>query len=201
VRREPRIPVLNGEPCYEGIMGGGWQEMQRFLFWTAITTGACGHTYGAQGMWAMSSRDEPFLGTTANWGDGYWQDVMHYAGSKQVALGRRFFEQYPWHVFEPMQEPLLAELKREYAFAMGIPGKIAVYYLPALCIDNKLQGMRGGAITIPPDADYSGYFFNPRTEARVEIGAVNPSASGRWSIPQCPSMEDWVLVLEDRKAL
>ena len=32
-RQTPPMPVVNAEPCYEGIMGGNWQDVQRFLFW------------------------------------------------------------------------------------------------------------------------------------------------------------------------
>ena len=54
--QQPRMPVVNSEVCYEGIMGASWQDIQRFLFWTSMLSGSAGHTYGAQGMWAMSSR-------------------------------------------------------------------------------------------------------------------------------------------------
>ena len=54
-RQSPSKPVVNSEVCYEGIMGGSWQEVQRFLFWTSLTMGSAGHTYGAQGIWGMHS--------------------------------------------------------------------------------------------------------------------------------------------------
>ncbi len=194
--KTPRMPVVNGEPCYEGIMGTAWQEMQRFVFWTSIMSGSAGHTYGAQGMWAMSSRDEPFKGSTMNWGDGFWQDVMHYPGSAQVGLGRRFLERYPWWQFEPRIEP---EVQDRRSFAVGIPGKVAVFYLTGQWADPKFRGVQGTRLSIETVARYRAYFFNPRTGADVDAGVVTPDADGFWPVPPKPSMDDWVLVLDTER--
>ena len=140
--------------------GGSKDEVQRFLFWTAVTFGACGHTYGAQGIWAMSSRKEPFCGTTGSWGDGFWQDVMHYPGSSHLGLGAQFLRRYPWWLFEPRLEPETEKLNRVSSFACGIPGKLAFFYLPSCCVAEELQGINntwnGGLapIRIEPGATY-----------------------------------------------
>jgi len=200
VAQQPRMPVINSEVCYENIMGGSQHEVQRFMFWTCLTSGAAGHTYGAQGIWGMSSRDEPFEGTTPSWGDGFWQDVMHLPGSTHVGIGRRFFERYPWWAFEPRHEPNLPA-GRICAFATGIAGTVAVYYLPMGCVSEELMGMQTGAVdiapvTVEPAATYRAYFFDPRTGAEVAIGAVTADAKGRWTPPRKPTRDDWVLVLE-----
>lgn len=202
IHREPRMPVLNSEVCYEGIMGGNQHEVQRFLFWSSITTGAAGHTYGAQGLWGMSSRDEHYSGAAGNWGDGVWQDVMHYPGATHLGIGQRFFARYPWWLLEPLVVDNLPE-GRISAFAAGIPGALAIYYLPAGCMPPDLSGTiatwngRLGAIPINPAAQYHAYFFDPRTGVDLEIGPVQPDAEGRWTPPKKPTMDDWVLVLED----
>jgi hypothetical protein len=36
---------------------------------------------------------------------------------------------------------------------------------------------------------------------KIELGAVMPDSSGRWNLPPKPTMEDWVLVLEDKPGL
>lgn len=199
--KEPPLPVVNSEVCYENIMGGSQQEVQRFLFWTSITSGSAGHTYGAQGIWAMSSRFDPFDGTTGSWGDGFWQDVMHLAGSGQVALGRKFFERYPWQRFVPRHEPTVEQQGRKWAFATGIPGQVAVFYLAATCMEGDFRGVQGGKLQIEPGTHYQAYFFNPRTGEDRPVGPVTPDADSAWPVPSRPTMEDWVLVLEDREAL
>ncbi len=206
--RAPRMPVIDGEVNYEGIMGGSWQEVQRAAFWMCVTAGAAGHTYGAQGIWQMNSRSgPPHDGNTGSWGSGFWQDAMNLPGSAQVGLGRRFLERYPWWLFEPRPEPALPE-GRLAPCATGIPGALAIYYLPVNCIEDRLRGVDRGPfdgqfprVTVEPGAHYQAYFFDPRTGADVPIGPVEPAGDGTWLVPRKPSMEDWVLVLEDKEAL
>ena len=226
--QQPPMPTLNSEVCYEGIMGSSWQEVQRFLFWSSITSGSAGHTYGAQGIWCMNSRNQPFTGSTVCWGDGVWEDVMHLPGSSHVGVGKQFFLRYPWWRFLPRFEPLLPA-GRLSAFATGIPGAVAVYYIPFVAgVPEALLGIcatwsgHPGPITIEPGANYTGYYFNPRTGAEVPVGgasntmenkhfrprgsrrvtgAIEPDDNGQWIPPAKPTMEDWVLVLEDKAAL
>ena len=50
------MPVLIGEVCYEGIQEASRQEVQRFMFWSALLSGTAGHTYGANGIWQVNTR-------------------------------------------------------------------------------------------------------------------------------------------------
>jgi len=201
VAKRPRMPVLNSEVCYDGIMGGSKDEIQRFCFWSSMTAGTCGHTYGAQGIWAMSSRDEPFKGTTNNWGDGFWQDVMHLPGSTHVGIGRKFFDRYPWWRLEPEDQPALPE-GRLASYVTGISGQLHIAYVPVSCVAENLRGLQKdwgtglAPITVGPGEAYHAYFFNPRSGAETDLGNVTAGADGRWAPAGKPSMEDWVLVLE-----
>jgi len=56
----PTMPVLIGEVCYEGIQEASRQEVQRFMFWSALLSGAAGHTYGANGIWQVNNREKPY---------------------------------------------------------------------------------------------------------------------------------------------
>jgi len=204
VARSPRMPVINSEVNYEGIMGGSWQDIQRFCLWTCLTGGACGHTYGAQGIWAMSSRHEPFRGSTDSWGDACWQDAMHYAGSAQMQYARKLFDRYPWWRLEAREEPDLPD-GRLSAYAAGIPRTLGIWYLPCNHLPAELQGMSMGwhgvaPVAVEPGASYTAFYHNPRTGDDLPIGPVTPT-DGRWTPPRTPSKEDWVLVLEDKAAL
>jgi len=198
---EPTKPVLNSEVCYEGIMGGSREEIQRFLFWTHMLSGACGHTYGAQGIWAMNSRDNPFDGTTHNWGDGFWQDVMHYPGSGHLGLSARFLRQYPWQQFERLQAPPVVDGNTDYVFrAAGVPGVVRMHYHPALSIEQgPWPGPDGPNIKLAKGERYSRmFFFNPRTGAELPL-ALPGDLTGGIPAPETPSKEDWVLVLDNGK--
>ncbi|MCK4590702.1 MAG: DUF4038 domain-containing protein, partial [Candidatus Latescibacteria bacterium] len=195
VNKTPRMPVLNGEGMYEGIMGACWQDIQRFAFWTSLLSGSLGHTYGAQGIWQFSTPEDPGVSVGGNWGDAYWQDAYRLPGSGQMGIGKRLLERYPWWEFEPRREPDWNEKERISPFTAGIPGKVWVMYLATDSMESKYWGFTGKSFGIEPETHYRAYFFNPRTGQDVEVGQVQPDAEGRWKIPTKPSKEDWVLVL------
>ena len=200
VSRQPRMPALNGEVNYEGIMGGSKDEIQRHLFWTSMLQGACGHTYGAQGIWAMSSRLEPFKGTTGSWGDGFWQDVMRYSGSAHVGIGATILRRYPWWRLQPSDEPAEGRAGCAFSFVARIPGELIIAYLPCNCMSSDVLGHQeawGGPhpLRIEPGAKYTAKYVNPRTGADLPIGEV-VGKDGQWTPPRKPGMDDWVLVLE-----
>ena len=196
---EPTKPFLNSEVCYEGIMGGSREEIQRFLFWTHMLSGACGHTYGAQGIWAMNSRDNPFDGTTLNWGDGFWQDAMHYPGSGHVGLAARFLRRYPWQDFQRLQAHPVTEGNADHAMrAAGVPGIVRMHYHPAWSIEQGgWPGPGGSNIMLSDGERYTRmFFFNPRTGAELPVDMPSDTSAGI-PAPDPPSREDWVLVLEN----
>jgi hypothetical protein len=211
--QEPPLPAFLAEVNYEGILGANHEEVQRFEVWMALTAGACGHTYGAQGVWAMNSPEYPQWDYSGSWGDTFWSDAMHYPGSGQMGHARRLFERYPWWRFASRPEPRAQEAGRLTAYATGLLGEVAIFYLPLYRMGEGLEGLvidRSGnllPIAIEPGARYRAFFYNPRTggEVRtyhacgnrvVELDLVEPNAEGFWQPPPKPTMEDWVLVLE-----
>jgi hypothetical protein len=68
-------------------------------------------------------------------------------------------------------------------------------------MEGDFRGVQGGKLQIESGAHYQAYFFNPRTGEDRPVGPVTPDAEGLWPVPNRPTMEDWVLVLEDRDAL
>ncbi|MBM3497905.1 MAG: DUF4038 domain-containing protein, partial [Armatimonadetes bacterium] len=44
--RTPVMPVVIGEYCYEGHMQTAFQDVQRYVFWGSLLSGAAGLTYG-----------------------------------------------------------------------------------------------------------------------------------------------------------
>jgi hypothetical protein len=57
VQKTPRMPVINAEVCYEGIMEACREEVQRMMFWASMLSGTAGFTYGANGLWQLNRRD------------------------------------------------------------------------------------------------------------------------------------------------
>ena len=108
---KPTMPVVDGEVCYEALganaPGAGIPtEAPRLMFWACMTSGAAGHTYGANGIWQLNRKDKPY-GKSPHGGDyGHipWDEAMKLPGSGQLGLAKRLLEKYPWQKFEPHPE-------------------------------------------------------------------------------------------------
>jgi hypothetical protein len=196
VAAEPPLPVIDGEPMYEGIMGGCWHDMTRFCFWTCMMQGAAGHTYGANGIWQMGTPEEPCTSISGSWGETTWEEAAQWAGSAHVGVGKRILERYEWWRFQPKSEPQWDDSERVSPFAAGIPGVVWLIYLASDGIPRKFHGYMGKSFRVEPRARYHAKFINPRTGADVDVGPVQPGPDGTWPIPRKPSREDWLLALE-----
>ena len=107
--KDPPMPVLVGETCYEGHMQQGFGDVQRRMFWGSILSGAAGHTYGAAGIWHASVEGDPGCASAAFGGTKVydwttWKEGMNYPGATQLGIGKKLLEQYPWSRFEPHPE-------------------------------------------------------------------------------------------------
>ena len=192
--RTPRMPVINGEVCYEGILEASRQEVQRFMFWACILSGAAGHTYGANGIWQVNTEERPFGPSPhgRSWGDTPWQKAYRLPGSQQLGWSKALLMKYPWWRFEPHPEWIEPHWSKEnyvLPYAAGIPGEVRVAFLP-------VRGDSPRWKKIEPGVNYRAYFFNPATGKQHDIGPVTPDAAGDWQAPNPPIFQDWVLVLE-----
>jgi hypothetical protein len=210
-RREK--PVVNGEVCYEGIMGSNWHDTQRFLFWTHMLSGAAGHTYGNLSIAVFTTREDRDPGLS-RCNDNTWDESYDLPGSRHVGIGRRMLERYDWQRFEPHPEwvdPHWTEEDRILPYAAGIPGRVRVIYFPGHAFLDphgapadwpqtfarvRLRGIEAGV-------EYVGHFHNPRTgddlpafPVRASAGDAELDAGFFGNV--LPTREDWVLVLEAR---
>jgi hypothetical protein len=198
--RDPKMPVFVSEVNYEGIQESSREEIQRFLFWSSMLTGACGHTYGANGIWQVNTRATPFgkspHGTA--WGNLGWEDAYQLPGSGQLGLGKKLLERYPWHEFEThleWVEPHQTEEDRLSCYAAGVPGKVRVIYIPAMA---SWAAWRGEMLVKGLEADcaYQATLFDPKTGDELDLGAVSGDQNGDWAVPKTPVFQDYVLILE-----
>jgi acetyl esterase/lipase len=102
----PTLPVINGEASYEMLSDSLPTRWTRTMFWLCMTNGAAGHTYGANGIWQCNRKDQPHGASPhgGTYGKITWDEAMRLPGSEQLALGKRFFDRYPWHRFQPHPE-------------------------------------------------------------------------------------------------
>jgi len=197
----PRLPVLNGEACYEGMMGASWSDIQRYLFWSNMLQGAAGFSYGSQGLWNMNAGE--WSGLAGDWGGGTWREAAARPGSHHVGLGGKILRDYEWWKFEPHPEWIEGDSLQEgstIAFSAGIPGKMRMIYFPPIAY-YRMGATRTIRINLLELGDWKIRFINPRTAESIGKRAIQVGPSGIFEISgglvtANPSMEDWLLVME-----
>lgn len=203
VARVPTMPVLVGEVDYEGIMHGNYDEVQRLAFWGSVLSGTAGHTYGANGIWQVNTREQPYGPSPHgnSYGNRLWDEAARLPGSRQLGLAKSLLMRYPWWRFEPHQEwvdPASSSENYFLAYAAGIPGQVRVIYSYGLVFGATIKHF--GAIMkvkhLEPAVRYRAFFFHPITGKEFPLGAVKPDAEGTWVVPQQPEVADWIVVLE-----
>jgi hypothetical protein len=186
------MPVLVGEVCYEGIMEASRQEVQRFMFWACLLSGAAGHTYGANGIWQVNTADMPFGPSPhgRSWGDTPWDVASQLPGSAQLGIAKKLLMRYEWWRFEPHPEwvePHWTQQNYVQAYAAGIPEQVRILFFPDWT-SPIVKGLERGV-------SYKAFFFNPATAREHPIATVK-SDDGNWRPSPPPIFQDWVLVME-----
>lgn len=196
------LPVVNSEVCYEGIAAGSYSTLQRFLFWSHILSGAAGHTYGAQGIWAFRRAQDPNPGIA--WGDTTWQEASQLPGAKQLGLAADYLRTMDWHDLTPAQAALSVHAtpeRREFPYAARTDDLVVAYFPAAsllpLGIGISLD-MRSVTVRDLAPGDWTFRWWNPRSGSEFERWDVAIDSSGEQLLSSSrgsgsvPSMEDWV---------
>ncbi|MBU6399462.1 MAG: DUF4038 domain-containing protein [Verrucomicrobia bacterium] len=192
----PTMPTINAEVCYEGILGTCHADVERFMAWTCLLSGTAGHTYGANGIWQVNRREQPYGKSPhgGNWGTTPWDDAMRLPGSRQVGLAKGLLERYEWWRFEP--HPAWAGFDGPgradpfvVPYSAGIEGKTRIVFVPLARAIVLRQ--------LEPALRYDAFYFNPTDGTTSEIGVKRSDARGNWIVPAPKTAApDWVVVLE-----
>lgn len=160
--QKPTMPVLCGETGYEGHMQRAFEDVQRYVFWMYMLNGGAGHTYGAAGMHHMGVEGDPGLNPV--WDHTTWQQAKEFNGAKQVGIGRRLLEEYPWQKFEPHPEWSDAD-----CFSAGIPKKVRMIFRSNRSVYDwsgpRLKELEVGIV-------YKAFYFDPSTGRRFDIKPI-----------------------------
>ena len=190
---DPKMPVLIGEVCYEGIQEASRQEVQRFMFWSSLLSGTAGHTYGANGIWQVNTREKPY-GLSPHghsWGGPAWDIAAQLPGSGQLGLAKGLLTRYSWWKLEPNPDLISPRWSKEdywKPFAAEIPNEAVIAFTPVSYSGAAFHNLKGSS--------YRAFFFNPTDGTEVALGNVTPDSSGSWKIAEVPIFQDWVVVLE-----
>lgn len=193
---DPKMPVLVSEVNYEGICESAREEIQRFHFWSCVLSGAMGHTYGANGLWQVNTREQPYGKSPhgTSWGNLSWQDAAALPGSQQLGFGKALLERFSWWECEPHPEwishPATAD-DRHQAYMAGIPKRLRILFYPAniawIAWQQKLVIQ-----DLEKDIQYEAFYFDPKTGLETPLGVT---MSESYVVPKPPIFQDWVLVL------
>jgi hypothetical protein len=199
-RLEPPKPTLDGEPRYETIPVGFYHkeisrhdrfddyDARQAAYW-ALMAGACGHTYGHNGIWQMWTPErEPAI-----WANIPWYEALDSPGAFQMGHVRRLFESYPFQELVPAQDVIVdgptsggakirAMLSRNRTFAFiysprGEPFTIAKRVFKPNRIIESWYDPRYGCT------------YHIHTTANAAFQTYAPPTSGRGN--------DWILILEE----
>ncbi len=186
--RNNNLPVINFEPWYEGIKNDFWDTDQRLAFWSCILSGACGHAYGANGLWQMSTKNHPFL---AHWGVSDWREAINYGGAKQIGLAVKWLKKIAWWDLKPTPNRIVKvkmSTLNESPLIAGLPGGYSIMYIPenhsgSIYNFRKIRSMGKCRIS----------YINPITMRRSKTELI-PNDT-KLSI-KIPNNRDWVVTIE-----
>lgn len=183
--RTPVKPTLDGEPCYEGHpvemnpeLGWFGAGDARRAAYTGFFAGACGHTYGAHGVWQFLAPGRTPISPART----PWRESLALPGAGQLRYLRALLVSRPLTSRRP--DPDL--ITSGEGFALRADDQLLVY-LP----HREPVALRLG----PQFSGVPASWFDPRTgDARTAEGKLG--AYGRTFTP--PSSDDWVLRLEEK---
>ncbi len=124
--RKPAKPVIITEPWYEFIEGSAPAMDVRFAAWSAILSGAAGHTYGGGHQWWADIPDPALPPRKGPWpSPPNTVDTLDYPGAVSMGFLAKFMKSIEWWKFEPHPELVL-----EYPqpLASAIPGREYLVY-------------------------------------------------------------------------
>jgi len=188
--RNPSKPIVVTEPWYEFVEGNPSGMDIRFAAWSAILSGAAGHTYGGGHVWLASVPESP--GGEGSWPieKGFERTTYDYKGAESMKHLADFFKNIKWWNMSPHPE-LVVEYPQPFCLAR--PGEEYLVYL-----------RYGGTFKIKMDdsaaiAKFKIQWYNPATGEVQDSGTLQGNKLIQFncpeSYPSVPNYKDWVLYI------
>jgi hypothetical protein len=187
---KPAKPVVVTEPWYEFVEGNPTGMDIRFAAWSAILSGAAGHTYGGGHVWLASVPEAPGGGGTWPYEKGFERTTYDYEGAMSMKHLSSFFRNVKWWNMAPHPE-----LVKEYPqpFCLASAGEEYILYLRyggvvKLSLDEQAAGRR-----------YKYHWINPATGKVYDIKSIQGDSILQFSAPESypgnSDYKDWVLYI------
>jgi hypothetical protein len=186
--RTPSKPMVVTEPWYEFIRGNPGAEEIRFAAWSAVLSGAAGHTYGGGHVWWADVAEAPSQVDPWPHETGYADDTLNYPGAMSMSFLAHFLRSIKWWTLEPHPELLSEYLPR---FCSAVPGQEYVVYL-------RWGGLVKVDLRPATENDAFRYTWFDLAEGKeknsgtVKGGALRDFGTPE-DFPQFPHYKDWLL--------
>ncbi|MEM1526601.1 MAG: DUF4038 domain-containing protein [Ignisphaera sp.] len=171
-------PIVNGEPCYEGIAGRRYYKHSRFdvrkAIWQSLLSGAkAGIAYGALGIWNWHRRNSIFYGEDFSGPSYDWRTALMFPGANDAAFAKHVFEYYDLFDIKPANDLLINETN-EIRVAKG-KEKVVVYVPYSWRVKLNLESNSYTWIGIDLDSRkmFNPEVLNERAITIVEIPEIN----------------------------
>jgi len=197
--KEPRKPVLDGEPSYENIPQGlhdatqpYWTaaDARRYAYWS-VFAGACGHTYGDN---AVMQFHTAAAGAGSYAPRNTWREALDDPGAGQMRHLKALIESRPYFERVYDAEAVASGSGERYDRLIATRGRD---YLFVYSYTGRPFSIRPGRIT---GQAFRAWWLDPRDGKAQPIGIVDRDAL-RFVPPGEPGPgNDWVLVLDDASA-
>ena len=124
--RQPAKPTVVTEPWYEFVEGNPTAMEIRYGAWSAILSGAAGHSYGGGHVWWAHLPESPASQGAWPLDKSFETNTLDYPGARSMGYLAKFLRSLAWWKLEPHPE-----LVSDYAapFCGAVPGRRYVLYL------------------------------------------------------------------------
>lgn len=124
--RQPAKPTVVTEPWYEFVEGNPSGMEIRYGAWSAMLSGAAGHSYGGGHVWWAHVPESPTSQGPWPLERSFATNTLDYAGARSMSFLAKFLGTLPWWGLEPHPE-----LVSEYPAPLcgAVPGSQYVLYL------------------------------------------------------------------------
>ncbi len=205
----PDKPFVEGESLYEfcsTLEENGTRlctaDMVRRVAYTAMQSGACGYTYGAQGIWdnVWEAPEKPDPFNAFNRFGIPWYQAIDGIGAVQMGYMKRFYEDAHFEDMTPIPVDSITPfgvtsgndapptLFDPLATANGDRSCIIIYYNELTRGGCRISGMKPGV--------WSAEWFDPRTAVHTTASERFVPENGCFEAPARPEGGDWLLVLK-----
>jgi len=191
----PAKPSVLYESPYEGF----WTDARGALSagYQAFQCGIFGYGYGSNGTWNdLYSKNPPDYGTGYEMPVRYlnWFDGTNLEAARELIFLKKFYSGIEWWKLVPrFNDPAWSAFADKNQSLVASIGQeiIVVFFFNKLPSTGTLKNME-------KNVNYIARWYNVRNGVYTIIKTIK-TEDGNWTVPDKPTTEDWILLVEKKK--